>query len=402
MEKPQYLYPVEELDKMIMQLDEGIELFLPDQMVLEIELRRKELENKLFADEDEEEDDDTAYKRILHQEAIRKHLQEQSKKARDTDVMYIELSEEQKQKIRESMETSYVRPDPNTSYNMSDDDIREDATKKVLMSKLSKLRVAYYNQTDYQNAINIILEAINYSLENEYPWMSKEEAIRAFNEGKIKFTFCQIPKLFLNYKTQVTDPNILKGVATGDVELVSKSERDFARKSYKHSPLVSMPVSIISEDEHKYYMDAHRKGAFTPISPTIAQHNTIYDRFQVKIGGTDSRKTSVTGFTDKLGNPIGFDWTQDNAHEKYAMERAGKKFGIDEIMEFVNQTNTGIKSHVVSNMNAHLLAYNSTTLSVDENDKYSIVSDGYRQQNAEIIKTEQSILARIQSNNILK
>lgn len=391
-----YIYPKEKLDEYIQMLDQGIELMLPDQIMLEIEMRRKELRNQLFEDDDEDEDD--IYVKMKHDQMMREHLQKEAKKARKEDLLIIQLSDEQKSMIRDSVETSYVRPNPNSNYNLTDDEIFENAEQKLILEKLSKLRSAYYTQADYQNAINIIRMAIEYSLEHDYPWMTKQEAIQAFEEGKIKFTYCRIPQLRLNFKDIVKDPNILAGVANGQIELVKKEDKEFKKKSYKNSPLVSIPTNVMSQDEQNYYLEAHRHGLATPISSAIQARNTIYDRYSFNIGNKKNDK--FNGLVDKDGNPITFDWTQDNAAEKYMMLRNNKTFGISELVALINKENNGVNGQLSTRMHSYLAAINSSSLSHDER----IVSNnqGYKQQNEDIIKTEQRIFAKIQSNIINK
>lgn len=391
-----YLYPKEKLDEYIQMLDQGIELMLPDQIMLEIEMRRKEIHNQLFEDDDEDEDD--VYVKMKHDQMMREHLQKEAKKARKDDLLIIQLSDEQKNMIHDSVETSYVRPNPNSNYNLTDDEIFENAEQKLILEKLSKLRSAYYTQADYQNAINIIRMAIEYSLEHDYPWMTKQEAIQAFEEGKIKFTYCRIPQLRLNFKDIVKDPNILAGVANGQIELVKKEDKEFKKKSYKNSPLVSIPTNVMSQDEQNYYLEAHRHGLATPISSAIQARNTIYDRYSFNIGSKKNDK--FNGLVDKDGNPITFDWTQDNAAEKYMMLRNNKTFGISELVALINKENNGVNGQLSTRMHSYLAAINSSSLSHDER----IVSNnqGYKQQNEDIIKTEQRIFAKIQSNIINK
>lgn len=391
-----YIYPKEKLDEYIQMLDQGIELMLPDQIMLEIEMRRKEIHNQLFEDDDEDEDD--IYVKMKHDQMMREHLQKEAKKARKDDLLIIQLSDEQKSMIRDSVETSYVRPNPNSNYNLTDDEIFENAEQKLILEKLSKLRSAYYTQADYQNAINIIRMAIEYSLEHDYPWMTKQEAIQAFEEGKIKFTYCRIPQLRLNFKDIVKDPNILAGVANGQIELVKKEDKEFKKRSYKNSPLVSIPTNVMSQDEQNYYLEAHRHGLATPISSAIQARNTIYDRYSFNIGNKKNDK--FNGLVDKDGNPITFDWTQDNAAEKYMMLRNNKTFGISELVALINKENNGVNGQLSTRMHSYLAAINSSSLSHDER----IVSNnqGYKQQNEDIIKTEQRIFAKIQSNIINK
>ena len=391
-----YIYPKEKLDEYIQMLDQGIELMLPDQIMLEIEMRRKEIHNQLFEDDDEDEDD--IYVKMKHDQMMREHLQKEAKKARKDDLLIIQLSDEQKNMIRDSVETSYVRPNPNSNYNLTDDEIFENAEQKLILEKLSKLRSAYYTQADYQNAINIIRMAIEYSLEHDYPWMTKQEAIQAFEEGKIKFTYCRIPQLRLNFKDIVKDPNILAGVANGQIELVKKEDKEFKKKSYKNSPLVSIPTNVMSQDEQNYYLEAHRHGLATPISSAIQARNTIYDRYSFNIGNKKNDK--FNGLVDKDGNPITFDWTQDNAAEKYMMLRNNKTFGISELVALINKENNGVNGQLSTRMSSYLDAINSSSLSHDE--RIVTNNQGYKQQNEDIIKTEQRIFAKIQSNIINK
>ena len=77
--EPKYIYPVEELDKIIEQMDKGIMPMMNDQLQLEVELRYKELKNMLFDDEDD--DDIDAVTREEHREMINKHLEENKRKA---------------------------------------------------------------------------------------------------------------------------------------------------------------------------------------------------------------------------------------------------------------------------------------------------------------------------------
>ena len=100
-----YVYPVEELDKIIDQMSKGITPMMSDQMQLEVKLRYKELQNELF-DGDDEDIDTEDIKR--HNEMMKQHLEEQRRKATKNDVVIIKLSEEQQKQIREDMEVSIV------------------------------------------------------------------------------------------------------------------------------------------------------------------------------------------------------------------------------------------------------------------------------------------------------
>ena len=102
-EEQKYVTPIEELDKIIEQIDMGIEPMMTDQMSLEVKLRYKELQNELF-DEDDSNDVDVQ----RHREMMKEHIAKKKREATKQDVLIISLSDEQKRKLRADMETSIV------------------------------------------------------------------------------------------------------------------------------------------------------------------------------------------------------------------------------------------------------------------------------------------------------
>ena len=194
-EEQKYVTPIEELDKIIEQIDMGIEPMMTDQMSLEVKLRYKELQNELF-DEDDSNDVDVQ----RHREMMKEHIAKKKREATKQDVLIISLSDEQKRKLRADMETSIVRSNPNIQYNIPDEKLYSSEELRIVRQKLSRIKNCYYNQIDYINAVSIVREAIDYSLRSDYPWMSREEAVKAFNSGEIKFSYCNMPKLFINYQ----------------------------------------------------------------------------------------------------------------------------------------------------------------------------------------------------------
>ena len=77
-EEQKYVTPIEELDKIIEQIDMGIEPMMTDQMSLEVKLRYKELQNELF-DEDDSNDVDVQRHREMMKEHIAKKKREATK-----------------------------------------------------------------------------------------------------------------------------------------------------------------------------------------------------------------------------------------------------------------------------------------------------------------------------------
>ena len=385
-----YVYPVEELDKIIDQMSKGITPMMSDQMQLEVKLRYKELQNELF-DGDDEDIDTEDIKR--HNEMMKQHLEEQRRKATKNDVVIIKLSEEQQKQIREDMEVSIVRPNPNSMYNLSDDELYSSEERKVIQQKLSRIKNCYYNQIDYVNAIKILKEAIEYSLANDYPWLSKEEAIKQFNEGKIKFTYCNIPKLYINYQTQITDKDVLKGIVTGEIELVDRDERPQKKKVNKDSEEVAYDYNIIGTADYENMLKMHVKGYDTPISTIIKAKSTIYNRYSLP----SSNRFSLNS-NNKNDEPMLFDWTQEDAGRKYFNLKHGKQYTVNDMIRDVNQDNDKALNNVL-NINASEFMRSLKTVNNQQTGYSPAIISTSLQPNPEAVQIEQNILNAIRMNN---
>ena len=140
-EEQKYVTPIEELDKIIEQIDMGIEPMMTDQMSLEVKLRYKELQNELF-DEDDSNDVDVQ----RHREMMKEHIAKKKREATKQDVLIISLSDEQKRKLRADMETSIVRSNPNIQYNIPDEKLYSSEELRIVRQKLSRIKNCYYNQ----------------------------------------------------------------------------------------------------------------------------------------------------------------------------------------------------------------------------------------------------------------
>lgn len=385
-----YVYPVEELDKIIDQMSKGITPMMSDQMQLEVKLRYKELQNELF-DGDDEDIDTEDIKR--HNEMMKQHLEEQRRKATKNDVVIIKLSEEQQKQIREDMEVSIVRPNPNSMYNLSDDELYSSEERKVIQQKLSRIKNCYYNQIDYVNAIKILKEAIEYSLANDYPWLSKEEAIKQFNEGKIKFTYCNIPKLYINYQTQITDKDVLKGIVTGEIELVDRDEKPQKKKVNKDSEEVAYDYNIIGTADYENMLKMHVKGYDTPISTIIKAKSTIYNRYSLPTNNRFSLNSN-----NKNDEPMLFDWTQEDAGRKYFNLKHGKQYTVNDMIRDVNLDNDKALNNVL-NINASEFMRSLKTVNNQQTGYSPAIISTSLQPNPEAVQIEQNILNAIRMNN---
>ena len=241
-EESKYIYPVEEIDSYIQQINDGMTPIVNPQLALEIKIRQRELMDEIF----DEDDPDV----IAHKDALDRHIEAKKREASKKDVMLIKLTPQQRAELEEDMKYSIVRPDPMSAYNKSDEELFNSAEKKRIVQRLSRIRNCYYNPVDYRNAINIIMDAIRYAVDNEYPWLPRKDVIKLVNEGRIKFTFCNIPKLYLDYRTQVTDPATLKGIVSGDITIKDANDIKPVRNKTK-SKGINYDIGIITSAEYK-------------------------------------------------------------------------------------------------------------------------------------------------------
>lgn len=327
----QYNYPVEQLDALIEQIANGITPMMSPALKAEVQLRYQELQHEGFDDED---DDDYRTAVQKHQDAM-KAIEDKRRRSHSRNILIIDLTEEELRQLEDDMDTCYIRSDPNSVYNLSDEDISSDAERRRIYKQLQSIGKIYYHQEDYRNAINIIKEAIEYSLRNDYPWLSYEEACEQFRQGKIKFTFMQLPLLYIDYHTQITDPNLLAGIVKGDVTLIDKDQQPEKKKRKKDVKGVKMETSIIGPAEHAEYVRLHQAGYNTPISPILQSCSTIYNRYVMPLSlsfGTQSTQEELPDI----------DWSRPGAGQEYFDALHGKKKNVvTEVVSLLNDQNDG-------------------------------------------------------------
>ena len=410
-EERKYIFPVDELDKIIEQMNQGIQPMISDEMMMEVRLRIKEIENLVF-DDDEEYDESDGDDQKKHREMLQAQLEKERKKATQHDVIILEISPEQKQKIREQMQTSIVRPNPELAYHKTDDQVYKNTNNRKIMEKLKGLKNCYYNQKDWINAMKIIMEAIEISLgkygDSDYPWLSFEEAKQQFREHKIRLTY-PIPKLYINHSTILADKELLKGILTGDVVLKDKKaeqeniEKTARAKKKNKLPSVPIDYTVISDEEYDHMTTLHRAGYETPLSPIISLASRTYNPTSMPFGNRFARVKARN--TNK---PVSFDWAQDGAGEEYFDLIHGRKTDIVDIMRFLNDENSGMLNNSLStNAQAFLrsMKYDTT-----KSGGYDYYLPNYMQQtsnsnpniNENAAKIEQDLLASIRMNNPTK
>ena len=336
----QYNYPIEKLDQLVeMIYDQGMTPMMTPDLKAEVELRYQEL---IHAVDDDGEDDETFLAAKEQHAAAMKRIDEERRKSHSRNVMILDLTDEEAAELEDGISMSYIRSDPNSSYNLSDDDIASDETRRRLYKQLRTLGKVYYHQADYRNAINIIMEAIEYSLRNDYPWLSYDEAVKQFNEGKIRYTFAQIPLLYIDYNTPISDPKILAGIVSGEVNLIDKDTEPVKKKKQKSKP-VSFRYDVIGKSDHDEMVKVHQAGYNTDISTILKSCSTIYNRYVVP--------TSFTWDTDVSKNlPDEIDWMRPGAGHSYYDLKYGKKTNpTTEIVGLLNEQNDRKLNHVIGN-----------------------------------------------------
>ena len=328
-EKMEYSYPVEELDAVLEKMSKGIEpMGLSDDFKKEVKLRYMELNENSMDDDQYEEYQKTK------QEVIHEKIEKKRREATKRDVVVIRLSDAQLEQLKEDMSCSIVRQNPNLQYHLSDDKIFDSDEKRVIYHKLSRLKNCYYNAADYVAAMKVIYDAIAYSLDHDYPWMTHGEAVQAFNNGEIKFAYCNIPKLYVNWNTQITDKEILKGIMTGEVILKSKDEDKPERKVNKDYKPIDVDYTVTGTNQYQQLVELQNHGIDTPMAPALRAKNGSFNRFALP-----GNNRFYVDQTKQSNVPQSFDWTQPNAGIEYYNLVNGIKYTTHDVIRDVNSAN---------------------------------------------------------------
>lgn len=303
----EYNYSVDKLDDLVSKIyEQGLSPIMTDDLRAEVELRYQELMHP-DVDEDDPDYEDFRSAKQKHEDAMR-NIEAQRRKSHSRNVMIIELTDEQKAEIRASVSTAYVRSNPNSEYHIPDSVLNEDAERARVMKQLQSLGKVYYHQEDFRNAIRIITNAIEFSLRNDYPWMTYEEARKEYEAGRIKFTYMTLPRLLIDYNTEISDPAVLKGVVTGEINLIDKDQEPVKKKKVKSNPVV-MPYTVITPQEHEQMARIHQMGYNTDISTILKSCSTIYNRYVIP--------TSFTAALKRGKETPQIDWMRPDAGQLY-------------------------------------------------------------------------------------
>jgi hypothetical protein len=384
-----YTYDKDELREYLEKISKGIRVLMTPELEADLKMYAMELESEVMDNEDDME----AFKQS-HSELMKKKLEQKKREATKEDVLVIQLSDDVKRQLKEDMSESIVRDNPNLIYHKRDDELYTSEEKKQIFKKLSRLQKCYYNQQDYVNAIKIIFEAIEYSLKHDYPWMSYEDALQEFNAGKIRFEYCQLPKLYLNWTTVVEDPETLKGVINGTITIVQKDEETKKKKREEPVP-VRVEVDVTGADEWNYWYDLHRKGYNTPISPVIKASQGTFSRFALPQTNMFYQQKEQMQRT-----PQEFDWMQDNAGQKYYELISGKKYTTSDLLDDLQTANNGnLTARLQSSIDTFLDGLKHVDYSNGQQAQQLYQSNLVKTPDRQVLEMEQSILQAMKNSN---
>lgn len=394
MDEIKFTYPVDQIDKMIQMIDSGQKPFgMTEVLKTEIELRRKQLRQMAAVYEDELDDDDMSLEEI-HQRMTAEIEANRRKATVKMDAPFRKLSDADAQKLLEEMSASVVRSDPDSSYNKTDEELYKDAEAREIMMGLKSIRARYSDPIAWSAAFKRMLKGVEYSLRHDHP-MSYEEAVEAFNAGKLKYTYGPIPQLWIGPK-RVTDTRVLHEILNGNVKVVSRREEEekFKKVKRKRGNPVNVDYGIIGPQEYAEGVALHNRGIDSSIGVILKSHQSLFDRLSVPFmfnGGQKKEQDTI---------PL-FDWGQPEAgREYYNLTRDVHVDRVAMIFDALNKTNGGqLNQTILQNMRDFELAANHPELaSMPMGYSQAIVGPLAPSERAQEIENE--ILKRIRSCNV--
>ena len=394
MDEIKFTYPVDQIDKMIQMIDSGQKPFgMTEVLKTEIELRRKQLRQMTAVYEDELDDDDMSLEEI-HQRMTAEIEANKRKATVKMDAPFRKLSDADAQKLLEEMSTSVVRSDPDSSYNKTDEELYKDAEAREIMMGLKSIRARYSDPIAWSAAFKRMLKGVEYSLRHDHP-MSYEEAVEAFNAGKLKYTYGPIPQLWIGPK-RVTDTRVLHEILNGNVKVVSRREEEekFKKVKRKRGKPINVDYGVIGPQEYAEGVALHNRGIDSSIGVILKSHQSLFDRLSVPFmfnGGQQKEQDTI---------PL-FDWSQPEAgREYYNLTRDVHVDRVAMIFDALNKTNGGqLNQTILQNMRDFELAANHPELaSMPMGYSQAIVGPLAPSERSQEIENE--ILKRIRSCNV--
>lgn len=389
-----FIHPIKDIDSWIQSENQGMSLMLNDVQKMEMKIRRKQLEAEEYGLD--EYDDDEFVDMAEEHEKLTAEIEQKNAATHRNDVAFRKLKPEQQRQLEEDMQVSIVRNNASSEYNKTDDEIFGDRERSEIIQRLTRLRNIYYDAISYRAAITTIREAIEYSLKHDYPWLSYDEAVKEFNNGKIKY-MGNVPKLYLGFGTdQVTDPQVLSGIVAGKITIIDKDEEDKKlrqkRKEKQEYEPVSMDYTVIREKEYKEYARLHNMGYDTPISVILKSKSQLFDRLSMPFSFVSQTPEKPVREEDLV-----FDWMQPNAGEVfYCQEHGIQRNTQSNLISMLNKENNNELNHnVQTSMQEFINAFNHPTQTIT----YDIQPAKPIQPTDQALAMEQNLLSALRANN---
>lgn len=388
-----FTYDPKELDRLIIEEDKGATFSIPESQRLEMRIRRKQLEAQRDGT-DEEEDDE--YNELIEQRGEINEIVRASHRPTDVkEAAFRKLPEHIQRQLEEDMKVSIVRNDASSSYNKTDEELFGDREKQSILQKLSRIRNIYYDPISFRAAMLVIKEAIEYSLKHDYPWYrTQEEVFADFNAGKIKY-LGNIPKLYLGFGTnQVTDPQILAGIVSGEIQVVDRDDEEKKLKQKKkkrqYTP-VHRDYDVVTTAESQYYSKLHNQGLDTPIGHILKSKSALFDRLSIPFSFAPQTNTQQQNIET-------FNWLRDGAGEEfYCLKNNIPYRSTRTLIDEINKENDGeLNQTLATNMQQFVyeFAHPQQTQSIS-----TFMQPAVQQQDEKVKALETGILDAIRRSN---
>ena len=317
----QYKYNTDDLDKIIEQENKGIRMMIPGDMRVEVDLRKKELlleaQNEMNDEELEEflSEENTTEVIKKHKSIIQNKIEQERRNAHVDEYITLDITDEEKAMMEELCATSYVRELPGVSYHKAESELYDSDERKQILQKVKRIGNVYYTIEDWRNAMMILLEAYDYFYKNDY-----KDTPDFVKKGHVIINR-QMPTLILNYRTRITDKEMLKEILNGNVRCFDKNEDTGNRRQRaKAEDVKGIPFHKIgrrmSQDEYDYQSHLARMGnndSFLLAASRVA--NTVYNRYSPDALNSNKNKTEKR-YTNDKGEFITFDFTQPGMGKK--------------------------------------------------------------------------------------
>lgn len=378
----EYKNDVKRLDELVKKVLSGVTPMVDEFTMHEVEIRMHEIYEKTGLD-DTDTDGIDIEEMIAETELMKAAVEEQQRKASKKDIIRLTLSNEVKQQIADDMSVAYVRTRV-SSYNEETTELDAGNELKLIKRKLSKLRRGYFHVDDWKHAVDIVFEALEYARKNAYPWMRPEEFDERLKDGSISFNV-RLPVLYKDYNTEIHDPEILKGIYTGTINVIEEEKDDdeffFDRSTIEWG---NEDYFIISPAEGKYYKDLASQGYDVPTSAMMKGGlNNLYERF-VPSSRREIKPTQIRDFF--------------TYQKKMKIGTGGKKvpYSPQEIMNKVVESNKNMNTSISTNIGKVLLQLSQPADAKVISTNYS---SGEIITNPESKKKEAAIMSAIKKTN---